>query len=102
MAAQHGVDLAAVAGTGVGGRIRKQDVLDAAQKQGTDTTPTQPARGSGGGGPARAATGPQPAAAAPRRRRSPSPLRGKTEPMSRLRKVIAQRMVESLQTSAPS
>ena len=43
MAAQHGVDLAAVVGTGVGGRIRKQDVLDAAAQQGTDTTPTQPA-----------------------------------------------------------
>ena len=43
MAAQHGVDLAAIVGTGVGGRIRKQDVLDAAQQQGKDTTPTQPA-----------------------------------------------------------
>ena len=43
MAAQHGVDLAAVVGTGVGGRIRKQDVLDAAAQQGTDTTPTRPA-----------------------------------------------------------
>ena len=39
-----------------------------------------------------------PAAAAPQV--TPSPLRGKTEPMSRLRKVIAKRMVESLQTSA--
>jgi 2-oxoglutarate dehydrogenase E2 component (dihydrolipoamide succinyltransferase) len=95
MAAQHGVDLASIAGTGVGGRIRKQDVLDAAQKQGTDTTPTQPA--------AAAAAAAQPAAppAAPAPGTPvPSPLRGKTEPMSRLRKVIAQRMVESLQVSA--
>ena len=40
MATQHGVDLAAVTGTGVGGRIRKQDVLDAAAKQGTTAAPS--------------------------------------------------------------
>jgi 2-oxoglutarate dehydrogenase E2 component (dihydrolipoamide succinyltransferase) len=100
MAAQHGVDLASVSGTGVGGRIRKQDVLDAAARQGTDTTSPQPAAAA-----AAAAQPAQPAAApaAPAGRPGapvPSPLRGKTEPMSRLRKVIAQRMVESLQVSA--
>jgi pyruvate dehydrogenase E2 component (dihydrolipoyllysine-residue acetyltransferase) len=95
MATQHGVDLATVAGTGVGGRIRKQDVLDAAQQQGTDTTPSRPAAAAAAAAqPAQAA---QPAAPAPA---APSPLRGKTEPMSRLRKVIAKRMVESLQISA--
>jgi 2-oxoglutarate dehydrogenase E2 component (dihydrolipoamide succinyltransferase) len=108
MAAQHGVDLAAVVGTGVGGRIRKQDVLDAASQQGTDTTPTRPAAAAAAAAaepaPAPAApaapapTAPAPAAAA--RSEAPSPLRGKTEPMSRLRKVIASRMVESLQTMA--
>jgi 2-oxoglutarate dehydrogenase E2 component (dihydrolipoamide succinyltransferase) len=98
MATQHGVDLAGIVGTGVGGRIRKQDVLDAAAQQGTDTTPTQPA--------AAAAAAAQPAQAAPAAAASspgapvPSPLRGKTEPMTRLRKVIAQRMVESLRVSA--
>jgi 2-oxoglutarate dehydrogenase E2 component (dihydrolipoamide succinyltransferase) len=92
MAAQHGVDLATLAGTGVGGRIRKQDVLAAAEKQGTDTTPTQPA--------AAAAAAAEPAPTAAPAASVPSPLRGKTEPMSRLRKVIAQRMVESLQVSA--
>jgi pyruvate dehydrogenase E2 component (dihydrolipoamide acetyltransferase) len=101
MAAQHGVDLAAVVGTGVGGRIRKQDVLEAAQKQGTHTTPSRPAAAAAAAAqpaaPAPAAATPaQPAAA----EAAPSPLRGKTEPMSRLRKVIAKRMVESLQTSA--
>jgi pyruvate dehydrogenase E2 component (dihydrolipoamide acetyltransferase) len=83
-----------VAGTGVGGRIRKQDVLDAAQRQGTDTTPTQPAAAA-----AAAAQTPAPAPAASSAP-VPSPLRGKTEPMTRLRKVIAQRMVESLHVSA--
>ncbi len=98
MATQHGVDLAGIVGTGVGGRIRKQDVLDAAAQQGTDTTPTQPA--------AAAAAAAQPAQSAPAAAASspgapvPSPLRGKTEPMTRLRKVIAQRMVESLRVSA--
>ena len=76
-------------GTGVGGRIRKQDVLDAAEaaKQAAAAPAEQPA-----GRAAAAAAAP----AAP----TPSPLRGTTEPMTRLRKVIAKRMVESLQTSA--
>ncbi len=82
LAADNGVDLATVVGTGVGGRIRKSDVLDAAAK----------------------ATAPAPAAAAPAAASAsaaaPSPLRGRTEKMTRLRKVIAERMVESLQTSA--
>jgi 2-oxoglutarate dehydrogenase E2 component (dihydrolipoamide succinyltransferase) len=96
MAAQHGVDLASIVGTGVGGRIRKQDVLDAAQQQGKDTAPTQPAAAAAAAAqPATAASAPQ-APGAP----VPSPLRGKTEPMTRLRKVIAQRMVESLHVSA--
>jgi pyruvate dehydrogenase E2 component (dihydrolipoyllysine-residue acetyltransferase) len=98
MAAQHGVDLASIAGTGVGGRIRKQDVLDAAQRQGTDTTPTQPAAAAAAAAQP-APTPSAPAAAAPGAP-VPSPLRGKTEPMTRLRKVIAQRMVESLHVSA--
>jgi pyruvate dehydrogenase E2 component (dihydrolipoamide acetyltransferase) len=84
MAAQHNVDLAQLTGTGVGGRIRKQDVLDAAAKA------QQPAAAA----PAAAAAPSAPASAAP------SPLRGKTEKISRLRKIIASRMVESLQTSA--
>jgi pyruvate dehydrogenase E2 component (dihydrolipoamide acetyltransferase) len=84
MAAQHDVDLSSITGTGVGGRIRKQDVLDAAKGK------EQPAAEAAGAAPAASA----PAAA------EPSPLRGKTEPLSRLRKVIAKRMVESLQVSA--
>ena len=89
MASQHGVDLASVTGTGVGGRIRKQDVLDAAAKA-QEAPAEQPAAASA---PPAAQ---QPAAASG----TPSPLRGKTEPISRLRKIIAKRMVESLQASA--
>jgi pyruvate dehydrogenase E2 component (dihydrolipoamide acetyltransferase) len=90
LAAQHEVDLASVTGSGVGGRIRKQDVLAAAEanKQ-TASAAAEPAASDAtpAGAPAAAPT-------------EPSPLRGKTEKLSRLRQVIARRMVESLQTSA--
>ncbi|HEY4315908.1 MAG TPA: 2-oxoglutarate dehydrogenase, E2 component, dihydrolipoamide succinyltransferase [Actinomycetes bacterium] len=83
LATEHGVDLATLRGTGVGGRIRKQDVLAAAES----AKAAQPAAAVAPGAP----TGTSGA---------PSPLRGTTEKMSRLRKVIAARMVESLQISA--
>ena len=92
LAAEHGIDLAMVTGTGVGGRIRKQDVLDAAREQRGGEAPRPGAQ------PA-AATEPAPAAA-PRTIPEPSSQRGTTERLSRARQVIAQRMVESLQTSA--
>jgi pyruvate dehydrogenase E2 component (dihydrolipoamide acetyltransferase) len=87
LAAEQGVDLAVLAGTGVGGRIRKQDVLDAAQRAKAEAAaPAAPAA------PA--------AKAAPQALAEPSPLRGRTEKMSRLRSIIAKRMVESLQIAA--
>ena len=103
LAAQHGVDLASLKGTGVGGRIRKQDVLDAAKAaesakaQQEQPAAEAPASGQAKGAAAPAASG-KPAGAAP----SPESeaKRGTTEKMSRLRKVIASRMVESLQTGA--
>jgi pyruvate dehydrogenase E2 component (dihydrolipoamide acetyltransferase) len=81
-----GVNLASVRGTGIGGRIRKEDVESAAPKSAAPVA-TAPVAAS-----APAATRP----AAP----VASPLRGTTVTMSRLRKVIAARMVESLQVSA--
>ena len=96
LAKEHGVDLASLNGTGVGGRIRKQDVLAAAE------TAKQEAEAA-----KQAATAPAPqapaepaAAAAPAPAVAPSTLRGTTEKMSRLRQTIAKRMVESLQVSA--
>ena len=87
LAADHGIDLASVTGTGIGGRIRKQDVLAAAEAaKAPEPAPQAPAAGA----PAAAA------AAAP----SEDSKRGTTEKMSRLRKTIARRMVESLQVSA--
>lgn len=80
MADELGVNLDKVVGTGVGGRIRKTDVQAAA----------------GSAAPQAAAAAATPAVVAIQE----SPLRGRTENISRLRKVIAQRMVESLQVSA--
>jgi len=92
LAAEHGVNLADVHGTGVGGRIRKQDVLDAA---GT-SAPAAPKPAA----PAQPAATPAKPAAQARPAGPDASVRGKTEKLSRLRTVIAQRMVESLQTSA--
>ncbi|MDR3032323.1 MAG: 2-oxoglutarate dehydrogenase, E2 component, dihydrolipoamide succinyltransferase [Kitasatospora sp.] len=99
LAAEHDVDLAQVSGTGVGGRIRKQDVLDAARaRRDAATAQAQQAPATVPAAPGVPAA--QPGAAASRPDVVPSTLRGTTEHMSRLRQVIAQRMVESLQTSA--
>jgi 2-oxoglutarate dehydrogenase E2 component (dihydrolipoamide succinyltransferase) len=158
LAAEHSIDLASVQGTGVGGRIRKQDILDAvAAHRGPAAASAPPAaQPAVQAQPVQAqpvqaqpvqaqpvqAVAPQPAAPAvpapavpapspdfappaalpstvqpsqapsgtvpppsgpatqPRQRVVPSSLRGTTERMSRARQVIAQRMVESLQTAA--
>ena len=81
LAQQQGVDLASVTGTGVGGRIRKEDVLKAAEAAKTPAAASAPA-----------------APAAPALK--VSELRGTTQPMSRLRKVIAERAVASMQQTA--
>jgi 2-oxoglutarate dehydrogenase E2 component (dihydrolipoamide succinyltransferase) len=82
LASENGVDINALIGTGVGGRIRKSDVLAAAAAKAP---------------PVPAASAPTSAQVAPP---TVSALRGTTVPMSRLRRVIAERMVASLQTSA--
>ncbi len=95
LAAEHGIALSSVQGTGVGGRIRKQDILDAAEL----------ARKA-----ASAASVPT-AATAPTTAPAPTPqvaavseeaakLRGTTEKLSRMRKVIAERMTESLRVAS--
>ncbi|CAB4694169.1 unannotated protein [freshwater metagenome] len=86
LASELGVNLAQVKGTGIGGRIRREDI----EALGKPAAPTYSA--------------PVPTSAAPSAAKAPvvavSPLRGTTVTMSRLRKVIAARMVESLQISA--
>jgi pyruvate dehydrogenase E2 component (dihydrolipoamide acetyltransferase) len=97
LAAEHGVNLATVAGTGVGGRIRKQDVLEAARVLREQQPAAAPAPAIDGQQAPPAAA---PAPLAPARAIEPSTLRGTTERLSRARQLIARRMVESLQTSA--
>ncbi|UXY27130.1 2-oxoglutarate dehydrogenase, E2 component, dihydrolipoamide succinyltransferase [Streptomyces sp. HUAS TT20] len=86
LAAENGVDLATVKGTGVGGRIRKQDVIAAAEAAKA------------------AAPAPAPVAAAPAAKKAPtlevSPLRGQTVKMPRIRKVIGDNMVKALHEQA--
>jgi len=96
LAADHGIDLSSLKGTGIGGRIRKQDVMaaaEAAKAPEPAAAPQAPA--------ASPASATAPAAAAPASTPDAGAgLRGTTQTMSRLRKVIAKRMVESLQVSA--
>jgi pyruvate dehydrogenase E2 component (dihydrolipoamide acetyltransferase) len=85
IAREHNVDLAQVAGTGLGGRITKQDIMAFIEK---------------------APAAPPPAPAAPAARPAPAPapapaaIPGDLVPMSQMRKIIAQRMIESRRTSA--
>ena len=86
LATELGVNLAQVTGTGIGGRIRREDVEALAR-------PAAPAASVPSAAPSAATTTKAPTVAV-------SPLRGTKVKMSRLRKVIAVRMVESLQVSA--
>jgi pyruvate dehydrogenase E2 component (dihydrolipoamide acetyltransferase) len=113
LAAEHSVDLETITGTGVGGRIRKQDVLEAARAKRAAEAAAQAAQAAPAPqapapaapaqtAPAQAAPAGTPAAAPAAKRPAivPSALRGTRQKMSRARQVIAQRMMESLQTSA--
>jgi 2-oxoglutarate dehydrogenase E2 component (dihydrolipoamide succinyltransferase) len=80
LAREHNVDLAKVSGTGTGGRVTKQDVLDFVEHR--TTAP---------------ATAPAPRQASPT---ASAAIPGDLVPMSQMRKIIAQRMIESRRTSA--
>ena len=96
LAREAGIELAEVTGTGIGGRIRREDVEAAIKARQAAQAPAAPA----------ASAAPQTAAAAAApgdnvfSGREASSLRGTTEKMSRLRQTIARRMVESLATAA--
>src|SRR5215471_10391335 len=81
LAREHNVDLTKIAGTGAGGRVTKQDVLDYVEHR-----------------VERASSPAPPSAPAPRP--TPVPIPGDLVPMSQMRKIIAQRMIESRRTSA--
>jgi pyruvate dehydrogenase E2 component (dihydrolipoyllysine-residue acetyltransferase) len=83
LAREHNVDLTKVSGSGTGSRVTKQDVLDFVERRPSAT--------------------PAPASApAPRQAPTPAPVAipGDLVPMSNMRKIIAQRMIESRRTSA--
>ena len=90
LAGEHSVDLASVKGTGVGGRIRKQDVLAAAE---ASKAPKEAPKAA-------------PAAEAPAKVPAPAPegalahLRGTTQKANRIRQITAKKTRESLQTTA--
>jgi len=86
LAREHNVDLSRVSGTGLGGRITKQDVMAFIER----------------GAPAPTPAPPMAAPAAPVSRPAPAPavIPGDVVPMSQMRKIIAQRMIESRRTSA--
>ncbi|MDO4613540.1 MAG: 2-oxoglutarate dehydrogenase, E2 component, dihydrolipoamide succinyltransferase [Actinomycetaceae bacterium] len=96
LAKDKGVDLATVKGTGQGGRIRKQDVLEAAEAKAKAPAPQAPQTAE--------AEAPKAPAAAGKPASSPieedTTLRGKTEKMSRMRQTIADRMMTSLSSTA--
>jgi pyruvate dehydrogenase E2 component (dihydrolipoamide acetyltransferase) len=134
LAAEHSIDLATLTGTGVGGRIRKQDVLEAARARRGEGAPAvsqaaqsaaavaaPPAPPAPPAAPAQVPPSPPAPSAPPAPVQAPAAQvpagpgaagrpgtqadqaaakRGSTERLSRARQVIAQRMVESLQTSA--
>jgi pyruvate dehydrogenase E2 component (dihydrolipoamide acetyltransferase) len=89
IAREHGVSLSQITGTGLGGRITKQDIMQFIESQGSAQpapTPASPAQ------PAAAAPAPRPAA--------PAPYPGDLVPMTNMRKLIAKHMIESRRTSA--
>jgi 2-oxoglutarate dehydrogenase E2 component (dihydrolipoamide succinyltransferase) len=92
IAREHGINLSQISGTGLGGRISKQDIMSFIERQSSapsrSATPaSQP--------PAASATPPRPAASP-----APAPYPGDLVPMTNMRKIIAQRMIESRRTSA--
>jgi pyruvate dehydrogenase E2 component (dihydrolipoamide acetyltransferase) len=89
IAREHGVSLSQITGTGLGGRITKQDIMQFIESQGSPQpapTPASPAQ------PAAAAPAPRPAV--------PAPYPGDLVPMTNMRKLIAKHMIESRRTSA--
>src|SRR5208283_5830292 len=78
----HNVDLAKISGTGTGGRVTKQDILDFVERR-TAAPAAAPS-----------------SAPAPRQAPAPAAIPGDLVPMSQMRRIIAQRMIESRRTSA--
>ena len=94
LAREHDVDLSRIQGTGTGGRITKQDVMAFLNKQAATPSPAAPISA---GATAPAISQPSPVPKAPP---APAAIPGEFVPMTQMRKIIAQRMIESRRTSA--
>ncbi len=99
IAREHGVSLSQISGTGLGGRITKQDIMQFIENQasqpapvGTDAFVRPAERSETPTTPAAAASAPRPSV--------PAPYPGDLVPMSNMRKLIAKHMIESRRTSA--
>jgi pyruvate dehydrogenase E2 component (dihydrolipoamide acetyltransferase) len=93
IAREHNVNLSQVAGTGMGGRITKQDIMAFLDKPETAAAPAVSA-GQTAATASSSASSPRPVAA------TPAGVPGDVVPMTQMRKIIAQRMIESRRTSA--
>jgi pyruvate dehydrogenase E2 component (dihydrolipoamide acetyltransferase) len=98
IAREHGVNLAQVSGTGLGGRITKQDILSFIDNQSSApgaTSPSVPVAASSPVASSASTSAPRPSGPA-----APVQYPGDLVPMTNMRKIIAQRMIESRRTSA--
>jgi pyruvate dehydrogenase E2 component (dihydrolipoamide acetyltransferase) len=91
IAREHGVSLSQISGTGLGGRITKQDIMSFIERGAS-----APAAPSAPSSPAQQ----QPTAASTPSRPAPAAYPGDLVPLTNMRKIIAQRMIESRRTSA--
>ncbi len=91
IAREHGISLSQVSGTGLGGRITKQDIMSFIESQGSQLAHA---------GTEAFVRPPTPAAPAPRPAAPAAPYPGDVVPVTNMRKIIAQRMIESRRTSA--
>jgi len=93
IAREHGISLSQISGTGLGGRITKQDIMSFIERQSSAAEPTPAAARVGADALVRPAA---PAAQVP----APAPIPGDLVPMTQMRKLIAKHMIESRRTSA--
>jgi len=102
IAREHGISLAQITGTGLGGRITKQDIMQFIENQGSRVGTDALVRPSERSEvpPVSAPAQPAAAAPAPPRPAAPAPYPGDLVPMSNMRKLIAKHMIESRRTSA--
>ncbi len=96
IAREHGVSLSRIVGTGLGGRITKQDVLSFIENQSSVTAAAPQLSGRAAAASASPTTAPSRTTPAP----APAAYPGDLVPMTNMRKLIAKHMIDSRRTSA--